>query len=607
MNKFTVSLLAITAIVGGFSSCQGNDKTEPDQEKTVTVKGTVTDQDSEAAVSGATVTVGDKTAKTGSDGTYNLTISEITSNTPISASADKYETRNANLTVSAFKDGVATMDFKLQFKGGVVSGKVMNAFGTAGVKGVEVTLGNAKTTTDDNGAYKFEELVVDNYTLTIKSSSQTVTREINKTDFVDGAVSVSTVFFGSDELLPYGVTRNDLYEAPELLVNEYVAGDYDNPGIGDGFTDDKYSDVSNRRHITSSWLTAWWARQTITANKTVEDYNNHVAGDDLSLLRTNILQTTEGLSLRTRFFYSSDKLASYVYGRKTISAGSKILSVHVGSVFANGTYSSESGSKLYVDVVDLSQEEFKLIENEFTVNNTADVESDVIVDLSQYIGKEIIIIIGLKPYLETNNKENYLNVCINHIVFAATELKEDSSRACSDIPGTAISGLDGWNLVKEDVASMGTLAAGSYEGARSASFLTSYVNEVLYPWDYYPYLGTKNIVANFAFKYISASPDTRVKMTLRSSVQENVDLPCSYIYAKVNGSSFTVNGTVTGGIAAGFAVISQDGTVLENTKSVKEGAQAFVCDLSKYTGPVVVCFATYPGNGSVAIDDIVIK
>ena len=601
---FRIPVLAIFAVAAFSVSCEK----EPSGGKDVvkqTVRGTVTDQDTGEPVAGAKVTVKDYSAQTDAQGYYELEIDAITSTVKITASAEKYADRSSNITGNDFVEGIAEKDFTLQFKGGVISGRVLNSAGTVGVENVEVTLGTiASTKTDGQGNFAFQGLVRDNYVVTFKSGDQVIERKVSVEDFADGDVVLAPVFMGSEQVLPYGVTRNDLCEAPKLLNNIYTGGT--GPwGNGSDFT---YQLENSLYHPSMRWMTAVWARKTMIGPSVAED-EFYAAQDKLdtyeeSALRSDIINSAEGLALRTRFLrYDPENYASYIYGRKTICQENKILSVRA-QFFAYGAC-ADAPTNLYAGIVDLSSDKFELKETKWTLQEGKYIYST---DLSAYVGKEVVVILGVKQEVESSNhKSDWFGVHISTVTFAAQEMQEECI-----LPGTEV--LADYGITKEEAASMGVLAKGTYSGAYNEDFRVSYVTELVYPFDFIPYAGTSHIIANFGFRYLNAIPEVTTDFSMRVNTAEGVstETPSSVLFAKVAaGGSVTVNGMVSNGtLGLGFLVVTEDGTATAINLADSNSAVVASCDLSGFTGNVLVCFCVYPrtdADASLTIENIQVR
>jgi len=594
--------IAIIAVAAISVSCQEKDPDGP-QGKKVTVQGTVTDQDTEEAIAGATVSVAGVSATTGADGKYELQIAEVTAATKITAAADKYADRSANLTPAEFEEGVATKDFALQFKGGEITGRVLNSAGV-GVENAEVSLGTiASTKSDAQGNYKFQDLVRDDYTVTIKYDGQTIERSVSKADFASGSVEIAPVFVGSDAVLPYGVTRNDLCEAPELLYNIYTAGT-GHWGNGSDYT---YELVNHHAHPAQRWLTAVWALKTMIGPSVAES-DFYAAQDKLdtyeeSALRSDIINSAEGLALRTRFLKKdADNYASYIYGRKTITNDNFMLGIRTQCY----VYGSCTEANLYLGIVDLSKAEFKVDEMSLNLGN---YDGDIVnASLAAYVGKEVVIILGVKQVCEsTNHKSDWFGVHISTITFGKSNLTEEYI-----LPGTEAK--SGYGVTKESAASIGVLAPGTYVGTYNSAFRKTYVTELVYPMDFRCYAGSNHIVANFAYQYMNATPDVTTDFTMHVNTAEGVStaIPSAVLYAKVAaGGSVTVNGSVSNGtLGYGFLVVKEDGSAEALEVKDANSAVAAVCDLSAYTGNVLVGFCVYPrkdADAALKIENIQIR
>src|SRR6185369_14479277 len=96
--------------------------------------------------------------------------------------------------------------------------------GDAPLADVTVSVGAAGTTTSGgDGTYAIENLIADNYTVTFtKANYVTITKQVVKSDFVDGKVTIN-IKMGSEEILR-GLTASDLSNAEKWYYNEYRGG-----------------------------------------------------------------------------------------------------------------------------------------------------------------------------------------------------------------------------------------------------------------------------------------------------------------------------------------------------------------------------------------------
>ncbi|MDR0567290.1 MAG: carboxypeptidase-like regulatory domain-containing protein, partial [Prevotellaceae bacterium] len=160
---------AATAMV----SCKDEDE-NPKGTELGTITGTVTDVDTEAPVEGVTVTVSgvEGTATTGSDGKY--TVANVTlENHSVSFSKTGWLATSVTVAASKFDASkVATVNVTLQNASAKIQGTVTDATNNnAPLAGVTVDIGSAgSATTDAEGKYAIENLIVDSYTATFSKT-----------------------------------------------------------------------------------------------------------------------------------------------------------------------------------------------------------------------------------------------------------------------------------------------------------------------------------------------------------------------------------------------------------------------------------------------------
>jgi uncharacterized membrane protein len=114
-----------------------------------TIAGTVTDVNSAAPISGATVTAGLKTTTTDTSGNYIITIDP--GPYTVTASATGYNTDSASVIVTS--GGTVTQDFHLTPAPGTIAGTVTDVNSAAPISGATIKAGLKTTTTDTSGNY----------------------------------------------------------------------------------------------------------------------------------------------------------------------------------------------------------------------------------------------------------------------------------------------------------------------------------------------------------------------------------------------------------------------------------------------------------------------
>src|SRR5690606_749572 len=208
-------------------SCINED--EPIEESRGTITGTVTDSEgqpiSDVSVALSGIGEEDVSVTTGSDGKY------IFENVTLKTRAVKFSKAGwlaVSVTVNPEKfnsENIAIADMSLVFASAKITGVIKDGKnGDAAREGVTVSVGVAGTvTTEADGIFNLENLIVDNYTVTFtKANFETITKTVNEGDFVDGVATLE-IIMGSSEILR-GLTFADLLTAEKWYYNEYRGG-----------------------------------------------------------------------------------------------------------------------------------------------------------------------------------------------------------------------------------------------------------------------------------------------------------------------------------------------------------------------------------------------
>ncbi len=393
-----------------------------------TVVGTVTDEATGDVIDGVTVTIGTKTALTDVDGKYSITGVPVATGS-VSFVKEGYESTSTPLSKSSFNsEKVATANAKMRDASYQISGTVRDGNnGGVGLAGVTVSItGGASTTTDENGEYVLANLALDNYTLSFsKETFTTRTRTIAKADFNEDKIATMDVTFGGGVLLPPAKTAEDLRSNVQIWrYNEYRGGnsspnppfDWSQTNIwtfmveGDPITSDNYAGV-----------------------RVVSDPINPENNPDPS----------------------STSFDSYMYGRKLITEDNKIL-----TVLARSSDDSAINPDLIewgVQVINITagDPENKQIRAAGQAQDNVRTATLTVIpynfDLSDYVGQEVIIAIGIFR-LETGNYNR--NLIIKRILFTPAEpIATEVESTFTLGGGTAVAGLEGWFMTEEMVRS----------------------------------------------------------------------------------------------------------------------------------------------------------
>ena len=484
----------VTAVLGSFvlagTSCQ-KDET-PAGEGNGTITGTVTDTNGNA-VDGVSVSASnsESTATTGADGTYTL------SNVPVATLSvtfekEGYQTSSITVPASRFSNGTATVNATLTVAGAKITGTVLDgANENAPLEGATVTLNNGTSaTTGSDGTFTIENLTVRDYTLSVSAEGYIEsTAAVAETDFdnEETTATVSVTLYKT-VLLP-GLTLADLQNADIWYYNEYKGG-----RNGDNYP---MFDWSSDYMATLDFRGAWAEQNEGTA---IQIQNNEEQQSNPA---------------------DHNNFDSFVFGRKMITDDNKIMSLKIRNFKENEQSVDTEYGVTVIDMTAAEPSAVKLGENK-TINSESYV--DVEFDLSEYIGKEIVIAIGTYR-AETGNY--FRQLCIRRIAFASTAVKE-----WDWLPGTEVSGLDGWHMTEEMVRS--TMANSKYTTFTGVSKVSGSRDE--YATAYQSWRGLGHIAAEWSLVPVNKDaepfPTEGFVIKTRGNVTPNLDTPESYFYIK---------------------------------------------------------------------------
>lgn len=583
LRTFTLFMLLGT-IAFTVSSCSDDDDSTKFDYGTVT--GIVTDENN-TPIGGVAVTISDVegSTTTGVDGKYSFP------NVPMDKRAitftkKDYLTTSATVLASKFDaNKIASINIQMLSADAKVMGTVTDAKNNnAPLAGVTVKLGSLTTTTDNEGKYLFESLIVDNYSITFsKTNYVAVSRDIKKDQFVD-KVATLDIRLGGVEVLP-GLTADDLKEADKWLYNEYRGG----------------RNADSYPHW--DWSTDYMCTLSFWGN--MEEQNE---GTTLRIRNSGNEQKNPA---------NLDAFDSYTYGSKKITEDNKILSLRVR------THNADDKAPAYfgVQVVDLSAAEPVAVKvGETQTCGTADY-TDYTFDLSDYVGKEVIIAIGI---YRTATGDYWKQLVLRAIRFAPEKVE-----GWNWLLGTPISGLEEWKLTHEMVRSTMVQTAKSFTGISKTSgnrdnYYDAYrawrdVNHIAYGWTFMPTVKDPEVFPSEGYL---------IKTT--SNGAANTNKPEAYFYAKFaiadGNNKLTLRTRTFGGQWTFFklTVIKEDGTfthLAPTSNTAREAAAAeggcwkfkhdagspdnpnsyakFEYDLSQFNGNnVVVAIGVFNGEKS---------
>lgn len=584
-NLWTFTLFMLLGTIAfTVSSCSDDDDSTKLDYGTVT--GLVTDENN-TPIGGVAVTISDVegSTTTGADGKYSFP------NVPMDKRAitftkKDYLTTSATVLAGKFDaNKIASINIQMLSADAKVMGTVTDAKNNnAPLAGVTVKLGSLTTTTDNEGKYLFESLIVDNYSITFsKTNYVAVSRDIKKDQFVD-KVATLDIRLGGVEVLP-GLTADDLKEADKWFYNEYRGG-----RNGDSYP---HWDWSTDYMCTLSF----WG---------------------------NMEEQSEGTTLRIRNTGNEQKnpanldaFDSYTYGSKKITEDNKMLSLRIR------THDADEKAPAYfgVQVVDLSVAEPVAVKVGETQKYGSQDYTDYFFDLSDYVGKEVIIAIGI---YRTATGNYWKQLVLRAIRFAPTRVE-----GWNWLPGTPISGLEEWKLTHEMVRSTMVQTVKSFTGISPIrggrdDYYGAYrawrdVNHIAYGWTFMPTVKDPEVFPSEGYL---------IKTTGNGAA--NINKPEAYFYAKfaiADGNNKLTLRTRTFGSQwtfFKFTVIKEDGTFTDlapTSNTAREASAAeggcwkfkhdtggpdnpnsyakFEYDLSQFNGNnVVLAIGVYNGEKS---------
>ncbi len=415
-NVFKTLAAAMTfgVLAFGAVSCEEKNPQETPAELGV-VRGIVVAEDN-TPVADANVTVEKLSAVTAVDGSFEIKDVPVGKHT-VTISKEGF----ADVTTTTiFKDGVADLgEIMMYISAAVIQGKCVNAEG-APFAGVTVNLngGSATQTTAEDGTYKFQGLTLQDYTLLFQAKDCVdIEKKVAADQFKAEAnyvVELENVTMGAKEILP-GATASMLSMVDVWHYNEYRGGKN-----ADDYPHFDWS--SDYMGTFTSWY-GWWEEQN--EGTTIQIRNSEADG------HWNNPADLENFD-------------SYLAGRKMITADNCKLYIKVRTHGAD----ENSPAKWGVMAVDLTaaNPEAVLIGGIRSYGSDRYTNPDEEFDLTPYIGKEIVIAIGIFRG-ETGNY--WKQVCLRRLAFAAEQPSE-----WGYLPGTPVAGLDaGYKMTMEMVRS----------------------------------------------------------------------------------------------------------------------------------------------------------
>lgn len=428
MKRFkTLGALALVAALLGtaFTSCKKDEEKTPELE-TGTVSGTVT-SDIGSPIADVTVEIADikKTATTDAFGSYKIDDVTITKHS-VTFKKDGFADAAVTITEKSFVDKVATkVDAIMAVACAAIKGVTVDAKnGNAPLAGVTVSLNGAKSVeTGADGTFAFENLTLDDYTLTFtKTGCVTVEKKVEKAAFTgDFIVTLGDVQMGSKELL-----RGMTFEQIQATANTFYYNEYRGGKNGDDYP---HFDWSSDFLYTITSFYGWYEEQN--EGTTIQIRNREEDGDWNNPADLDVFD-------------------SYIYGKKAITADNCKMYLKVRTHGADDSDPTNFGV-MVIDPTSADPEAVRIGDirtygnDSYTTGCDGD-RHDFEFDLTPYIGKEIYFAIGT---YRVRTGDYWKQLVIRRIVFAK-ECPSDWGWC----PGEEITELGkNWKLTKEIVRS----------------------------------------------------------------------------------------------------------------------------------------------------------
>ncbi len=486
--KKLIHVAMITLVIVLHMGCK-KEHDAPDNRRGQVV-GTVTDANG-APIAGVKVTLRgikeeDQVTTSGNDGKYAF--SDVTYRThAVTFEKDGWMAVGMTVTAAGFNEaGQATVDVAMVSASARIVGTVTDALQGGGpLAGVTVSIGavGGTVTTDNNGRFVIPNLIENNYTVSFtKSGYVGIARPITAADFVDGLVTLD-VQMGGEELLP-GLTAVDLRKAEKWYYNEYRGG-----RNADAYP---HWDWACNYMSTLDFRGAW---QEQNEGTTLQIRNS---GDQ----RNNPA--------------NMDAFDSFVYGSKLITEDNKILSLRAQ------THNADAAAPAYfgVQVIDLNAAQPKA-EKVGNTRTHGGGYTDFEFDLQAYVGKEVIIAIGI--YRQSTG-DYWKQLVLRAIRFADRKVEN-----WDWLPGTEV--INGWKLSQETARSTMPHTKKSFTGLSPVSG-----NRDNYVDAYRAWRNVAHVGAEWMFMPLKKDPEVFPSegyiIKTRNTPEVDTEVPEAYMYAK---------------------------------------------------------------------------
>ena len=578
------------------SSCSDDDENTGTQ-LYGTVTGVVTD-DLSSPLSEVTITVDDTdiTATSNAQGDYKLENVPIGTHI-ITFTKEDYQTVSVTVTASKFNDDLtATVSPYMEYAAAKIRGTVMDAKANdTPLAGVTVSISSQiKTITSSDGTFEIGNLPLANYTVTFeKEGYATIVKAAPIEGFVNGITTIN-VRMGDKEILR-NLTIDDLKQAEKWYYNEYRGG------------------------RNSESYPHWdWACDYMCTLNFQGAWDEQNEGTTLQIRNNADEQKANPADL--------EMFDSFVYGSKAITSDNNIMTLQIR------THSASDDAPVYygVQIVDLTEADpqAKLIGGIRTLNSEAYVS--VPVDLSEYIGKEVIIAIGT---FRQQAGDYWKQLVLRRIAFA-----KEAVEGWGWLPGTELPGLEDWKMTLEMIRSTMPQTKTSFTGLSPIRGSRDNYKDAYRSWRDVAHIG-----AEWSFMPIRKDPEvfSSEGFLIKTHGGNNVSttVPESYFYAKFTITTgkdqltFKTRNFSSNATFFKITAIQEDGTIthlqpISNTAAQAEAAAdgcwkfvhqdggsnspeayaSFVYDLSQFDGQnVVIVLGVYKGEANGDENKLVIN
>ena len=237
-------------------------------------------------------------------------------------------------------------------------------------------------------------------------------------------------------------------------------------------------------------------------------------------------EQNEGTTLRTRNDEADrtnpadlDKFDSFVYGSKKITADNKIMSLRIRTHAAT----TEAPAYFGVQVVDLSATTPTAIKIGTNQTYASENYADFHFDLSDYVGKEVVIAIGI---YRAQTGDYWKQLVLRAIRFADQNVTD-----WNWLPGSEPTELTGWKLTQGMIRSTMPNAKQTFTGISPTSGSRDSYQAAYHSWRTVDHIASQWSLVPL-FKDVEVFPSEGYLIKTRGNTPVNTLLPESYLYAK---------------------------------------------------------------------------